>query len=78
MHSSWFRSSFIVPGGTWRQFDEIFWCQEDRGSFGHTLLLAKDKARYRAVVTRCITCQKAKPHLNPHGLYMSLPVPSTP
>jgi len=26
----------------------------------------------------CTTCQKAKSHLNPHGLYMPLPVPSTP
>ena len=29
-------------------------------------------------VARCATCQKAKLWLNPHGLYMSLPVPSTP
>src|SRR6185437_4902642 len=27
-------------------------------------------------VGRCTTCQKAKSHLNPHGLYMPLPVPS--
>ncbi|WVZ83846.1 hypothetical protein U9M48_030943 [Paspalum notatum var. saurae] len=29
-------------------------------------------------VARCTTCQKAKSRLNPHGLYMPLPVPSTP
>ena len=29
-------------------------------------------------VSRCTTCQKAKSHLNPHGLYMPLPVPSIP
>ncbi|WVZ52357.1 LOW QUALITY PROTEIN: hypothetical protein U9M48_003427 [Paspalum notatum var. saurae] len=29
-------------------------------------------------VDRCTTCQKAKSRLNPHGLYMSLPVPSAP
>ena len=29
-------------------------------------------------VGRCTTCQKAKSHLNPHGLYMPLPVPSIP
>ncbi|XP_066333787.1 uncharacterized protein [Miscanthus floridulus] len=29
-------------------------------------------------VARCTTCQKAKSHLNPHGLYMPLPVPSAP
>jgi hypothetical protein len=29
-------------------------------------------------VSRCATCQKAKSHLNPHGLYMPLPVPSIP
>ena len=27
-------------------------------------------------VARCSTCQKAKSRLNPHGLYMPLPVPS--
>jgi hypothetical protein len=27
-------------------------------------------------VGRCTTCQKAKLRLNPHGLYMPLPVPS--
>ena len=26
-------------------------------------------------VARCTTCQKAKSRLNPHGLYMTLPVP---
>ena len=29
-------------------------------------------------VSRCTTCQKAKSRLNPHGLYMTLPVPSVP
>ncbi|WVZ51899.1 hypothetical protein U9M48_002999 [Paspalum notatum var. saurae] len=29
-------------------------------------------------VSRCTTCQTAKSRLNPHGLYMPLPVPSTP
>ncbi|WVZ89802.1 hypothetical protein U9M48_036161 [Paspalum notatum var. saurae] len=29
-------------------------------------------------VSRCITCQKAKSRLNPHGIYMPLPVTSTP
>ena len=29
-------------------------------------------------VARCSTCQKAKSRLNPHGLYMPLPVPSVP
>ncbi|WVZ70654.1 hypothetical protein U9M48_019299 [Paspalum notatum var. saurae] len=29
-------------------------------------------------VSRCTTCQKAKSLLNPHGLYMPLPIPSTP
>jgi hypothetical protein len=27
-------------------------------------------------VSRCTTCNKAKSRLNPHGLYMPLPVPS--
>ncbi|WVZ89587.1 hypothetical protein U9M48_035968 [Paspalum notatum var. saurae] len=29
-------------------------------------------------VSHCTTCQKSKSRLNPHGLYMPLPVPSTP
>jgi hypothetical protein len=29
-------------------------------------------------VACCTTCQKAKSHLNPHGLYMPLPLPSVP
>ena len=29
-------------------------------------------------VARCATCQKAKSRLNPHGLYMTLPVPFIP
>ncbi|WVZ63626.1 hypothetical protein U9M48_013242 [Paspalum notatum var. saurae] len=29
-------------------------------------------------VSRCTTCQKAKSRLNPHGLYIPLPIPSTP
>jgi hypothetical protein len=29
-------------------------------------------------VARCITCQKTKSRLNPHGLYMPLPAPSVP
>jgi hypothetical protein len=30
------------------------------------------------LVAHCTTCQKAKSRLNPHGLYMPLPVPSVP
>ena len=37
--------------------------------------MRRDVERY---VARCATCQKAKSRLNPHGLYMPLPVPSTP
>jgi hypothetical protein len=29
-------------------------------------------------VSRCTTCNKAKSRLNPHGLYMPLPIPSVP
>jgi hypothetical protein len=29
-------------------------------------------------VSRCTTCKKAKPQLNPHGLYMPLSIPSVP
>jgi hypothetical protein len=34
-----------------------------------------DVERY---MSRCTTCSKAKSQLNPHGLYMPLPVPSVP
>ena len=34
-----------------------------------------DVERY---VSRCTTCNKAKSHLNPHGLYMPLPIPRVP
>jgi hypothetical protein len=34
-----------------------------------------DVERY---VPRCTTCNKGKSRLNPHGLYMSLPIPSVP
>ena len=37
--------------------------------------MRRDVGRY---VACCTTCQKAKSRLNPHGLYMPLPVPSTP
>jgi hypothetical protein len=37
--------------------------------------LRRDVERF---VSRCTTCQKAKSRLNPHGLYMPLPVPSIP
>jgi hypothetical protein len=29
-------------------------------------------------VERCTTCLKAKSHLNPHGLYIPLPIPNLP
>jgi hypothetical protein len=29
-------------------------------------------------VARCTTCQKAKSRLNPHGIYVPLPIPSIP
>jgi hypothetical protein len=35
--------------------------------------MRSDVERY---VSRCTTCNKAKSRLNPHGLYMPLPVPS--
>jgi hypothetical protein len=45
MHSSWFRSPFIVAGSTWWRFDGTLWCQKDGGYVGHPFLLAKDEAR---------------------------------
>jgi hypothetical protein len=37
--------------------------------------MRRDVERY---VSQCTTCNKAKSRLNPHGLYMPLPVPSVP
>jgi hypothetical protein len=37
--------------------------------------LRRDVERF---VARCTTCQNAKSRLNPHGLYMPLPIPSVP
>jgi hypothetical protein len=37
--------------------------------------MRRDVERY---VSRCMTCNKAKSRLNPHDLYMPLPVPSVP
>jgi hypothetical protein len=37
--------------------------------------MRRDVAR---LVAHCTTCQKAKSQLNPHGLYLPLPVPSAP
>jgi hypothetical protein len=37
--------------------------------------MQRDVERFVACYT---TCQKAKSHLNPHGLYVPLPVPSIP
>jgi hypothetical protein len=39
------------------------------------LKMRRDVERY---VSRGTTCNKAKSRLNPHGLYMPLPVPSVP
>ena len=37
--------------------------------------MQRDVERY---VSRCTTCNKAKSRLNPHGLYLPLPVPRAP
>jgi hypothetical protein len=37
--------------------------------------MRRDVERY---VSRCMTCNKTKYQLNPHGLYMPLPIPSVP
>jgi hypothetical protein len=37
--------------------------------------MRRDMERY---VSRCTTCNKAKSRLNPHCLYMPLPIPSVP
>jgi cytochrome c1 len=37
--------------------------------------MRRDVERY---IQRCTTCHKAKSRLNPHGLYIPLPIPSVP
>ena len=44
--------------------DHLFWPK-----------MRKDVERF---VARCTTCQKAKSWLNPHGLYLPLPIPIAP
>jgi hypothetical protein len=39
---------------------------------------SKKRRGVERYVSRCMTCNKAKSRLNPHGLYMPLPVPSVP
>jgi hypothetical protein len=57
------------------------------GHFGvyktHEVLVAhffwpRMRADVERLVAHCTTCQKAKSRLNNHGLYMPLPVPSSP
>jgi hypothetical protein len=78
MHSSWFGSSFVVAGSAWWWFDGSLWCQEDGGCAVHTLLWPRMRRDVERFIARCTTCQKAKSRLNPHGLYMPLPIPSVP
>src|SRR5436190_19098744 len=42
------------------------------------LLAEHEKGCRERYVACCTTCQKAKSRLNPHGLYMPLPIPSVP
>jgi hypothetical protein len=45
----------------------------------HVTKLKKSSDRHvERFVGRCTTCQKAKSRLNPHGLYMPLPIHSIP
>jgi hypothetical protein len=69
---------FIFLGSPWRWFDGTFSSEENRGCTGRSLLLAKNEVRCEHYVSRCTTCNKAKSRLDPHGLYVPLPVPSVP
>jgi hypothetical protein len=42
------------------------------------LFWPKMRCNVERYLSRCTTCNKAKSGLNPHGLYMPLPVPSVP
>ena len=78
MHSSWFRSSFVVAGGTWRRIDGHFGAKKMEEVLSTHFFWPRMRRDVERYVARCATCQKAKSRLNPHGLYMPLPVPSTP
>ncbi|WVZ80623.1 hypothetical protein U9M48_028082, partial [Paspalum notatum var. saurae] len=61
---------------TWRRIDGSFWCKENNGSADRSFFWPKLNRNVERYVPRYTTCNKAKSRLNPHGLYLPLPVAS--
>ena len=78
MHPRWFRSSFVVTGGAWRRINGTLWVKKTEDVLAAHFFWPRMRRDVERFVARCTTCQKAKSRLNPHGLYMPLPVPSVP
>jgi hypothetical protein len=74
MHSNWFRLSFVVVGGTSRRIDGTFWCKKMEDMLATHFFWPRMKWDVERSVVRCVKCQKSKSRLNPHGLYMPLPI----
>jgi hypothetical protein len=55
-----------------------FGVNKNIGCTGCSLLWAKNEVRLGALHVTVYDFNKAKSRLNPHGLYMSLPIPSVP
>jgi hypothetical protein len=48
------------------------------GVLGAHFFWPRMRADVERLVARCITCKRAKSRLNNHGLYMPLPIPTSP
>jgi hypothetical protein len=55
-----------------------FGAKKTEGVLASYLFWPKMRRDFEWFVSRCTACQKAKSRLNPHGLYIPLPVPSIP
>src|SRR4051812_11145415 len=61
-----------------RRMEEDFGVKKTEDVLATHFFWPKMRRDVERFVARCTTCQKAKSRLNPHGLYMPLPVPSVP
>ncbi|PIK38263.1 hypothetical protein BSL78_24900 [Apostichopus japonicus] len=63
------------PRSSWRRTHGPLWCRQDSSSGQGALLLATHQEDSRSSLCKCITCKKAKSRVQPHGLYLPLPIP---
>ncbi len=54
----------------------VFWIKKTEDILVGHFVWSKMRRDVERFIGRCTTCQKTKSHLNPHGLYMPLVVPS--